>query len=422
MTRTVQQTNWAGNVTFGATAIHRPESIDALRKIVANSRHARALGTGHSFNAIADTDGDLISVADLPRVFSLDPTAAAVTISPGLRYGDVAVALHSQGYALANLGSLPHISVAGACATGTHGSGVANRGLASAVRALDVVTADGSLVTLRRDADDEFAGAVVALGALGVVTSMTLDVVPAFDVEQYVYDSVPGTQVAEHFDEIAGAAYSVSLFTDWRSRDIGQVWIKHKVDHAHPWTNEPSWHGGVLAREARHPLPGMPATYCTQQLGVAGPAHERLPHFRLDFVPSNGDELQAEFLLPVEHAADAIDAISAIAQDVAPVLHISEIRTIAADDLWLSPSYGRDSVAFHFTLIKDEGRVAPVVDLIGRRLAPFAARPHWGKLFGHSAEALRPLYPRYDDFAALRRRYDPDGKFRNPFIARLFPE
>jgi len=422
MTRTVQQTNWAGNVRFGATAIHRPESVDALREIVANSDHARALGTGHSFNTIADTDGDLISVAHLPRVVSLDSTASTVTISPGLRYGDVAVALHARGYTLANFGSLPHISVAGACATGTHGSGVANRGLASAVRALDVVTADGSLVTLRRDVDDDFAGAVVALGALGVVTSMTLDVVAAFDIEQYVYDSVPGTEVAQHFDEIAGAAYSVSLFTDWRGRDIGQVWIKHKVDPAHPWTAEPSWHGGVRAREARHPLPGMPATYCTEQLGVAGPAHERLPHFRLDFVPSNGDELQAEFLLPIEHAAEAIDAISAIAPEVAPVLHISEIRTIAADDLWLSPSYGRDSVALHFTLIKDEARVAPVVDLIGRRLAPFAARPHWGKLFGHSAETLRALYPRYDDFAALRRRYDPEGKFRNPFIARFFPE
>jgi len=419
---TGKRTNWAGNVTFGAERFHRPASVPELQHLVARSRRVRALGTGHSFNRLADSPGDLVSVAGLPRLIEVDTPNAAVTISAGLRYGEVATALNQAGRALRNLGSLPHISVAGACTTGTHGSGDTNGNLATAVSGLELVTADGDLVTVSRDADPgRFCGTVVGLGALGIVTRLTLDTVPAFNVRQYVYEGMPYEQVAEHFDEIASSAYSVSLFTDWRSPRIRQAWLKRRADAVDSPAPEPRWMGGRLADGPRNPVPGMPASYCTEQLGVPGPWHERLPHFRLEFVPSSGDELQSEYLLPRAGAIDALQALDQIAGRLAPVTHIAEIRTIAPDDLWLSPSYRRDSVAFHFTWINDWPAVAPVLAQVEERLAPLHARPHWSKLFGISPETLGRLYPRLGDFRRLMHGCDPAGKFRNDLLEHYLP-
>jgi alditol oxidase len=420
MTR--KRTNWAGNVTFGAERFHRPASVPELQHLVARSGRVRALGTGHSFNRLADTPGDLVSVEGLPRLIELDTPNAAAMISAGLRYGEVAAALNQAGRALHNLGSLPHITVAGACATGTHGSGDGNGNLATAVSGLEMVTADGDLVTVSRDADPgRFSGMVVGLGALGVVTRLTLDTVPAFSVRQYVYEDLPYEQVAEHFDEIMSSAYSVSLFTDWRRPRIRQAWLKRRADTVDTWAPQPRWMGGRRADGPRNPVPGLPAAYCTEQLGVPGPWHERLPHFRPEFVPSAGDELQSEYLLPRAAAIDALRALDQIAGRLAPVVHIAEIRTITPDGLWLSPCYQRDSAAFHFTWINDWPAVAPVLAEVEERLAPLHARPHWGKLFGIGPEIVRGLYPRLDDFRRFARGYDPAGKFRNDLLDRYLP-
>ncbi|GIG90266.1 D-arabinono-1,4-lactone oxidase [Plantactinospora endophytica] len=414
--------NWAGNVEFRARKLHRPESVAELRALVAGSDRIRALGTGHSFNRIADTTGDLVSLAGLPPVLELDRAANTVTVSAALRYGDVVGELHQAGFALHNLGSLPHISVVGACATSTHGSGLGNGSLATAVAALELVTADGDLVTLRRDADgDDFLGAVVGLGALGVVTRITLDLVPAFEIAQYVYDDLPRDQLHAHAPEILGAGYSVSLFTDWTGPRINQVWLKRRVDAADGGAAEPHWFGATLAAEPRHPVPGMSAVHCTDQLGVPGPWHARLPHFKLEFTPSSGEELQSEYFVAREDLVGALTALDGIAERIAPVLQVSEIRTVAADELWLSPSYRRDSVGLHFTWVKETEAVLPVLAAIEERLAPFAPRPHWGKLFGVPPEQLRERYDRYADFAKLVRRYDPSGKFRNELLDRYFP-
>jgi alditol oxidase len=419
-------TNWAGNVTFTAQRFHRPASIGEVQALVTGSTHARALGTGHSFSRIADSPGDLISVAALPKIIEVDATRSMVTISAGIRYGELAGRLHEQGYALRNLGSLPHISVAGACGTGTHGSGDANGNLATAVAALEMVTAQGDVVELSRDSDgDQFRGAVVGLGALGIVTCLTLDIVPTFDVRQYVYEDLSREQLDEHFADIVSSAYSVSLFTDWRSTRLRQVWRKHRAyEDGSPWPAAVpvrGWMGAMLADGPRHPVPGMSPEACTQQLGVPGPWHERLPHFRLDFTPSSGDELQSEYLVPRRHAIDALAAIDRIRGQVAPLLQICEIRTVASDELWLSPSYQRDSVAIHFTWVKDTRAVPGVLTLIEDALAPFEARPHWGKLFGTSPAVVRRLYERLGDFERLLRHYDPGGKFRNELIDAYFP-
>ncbi|HWF79077.1 MAG TPA: FAD-binding protein [Streptosporangiaceae bacterium] len=406
-------TNWAGNVSFGAARFHQPDSVAELRRIVALSSRVRALGTGHSFNLIADTTGSLISLARLPTIIALDAERARVTVSADVTYGELASHLHGAGYALANLASLPHISVAGACATGTHGSGDSVGNLATAVSAIEMVTADGELVAFEKGAGD-FAGAVVALGALGIVVSMSLDIEPTYYVSQHVYDDMRLDQLYEHFDEIFASGYSVSLFTTWRGTAkqgplISQAWVKQRV--AEPGEPPPARFGARLADGPRHPVPGRSPVHCTQQLGVPGPWHQRLPHFRLDYTPSAGRELQSEFLLPRSAAVPAIRAIDQINDVVAAALQISEIRTIAADDLWLSPSYRRDSVGLHFTWIDDMRAVAPVIARVEEQLAPFDPRPHWGKLF-----TLPGRYDRLPDFLNLMQHYDSAGKFRNKFL------
>ncbi|MEU7696412.1 D-arabinono-1,4-lactone oxidase [Microbispora hainanensis] len=415
-------TNWAGNITFRAAEVERPSSVEELRALVARSDKARVLGSGHSFNHIADSPGALISLDALPQEIEIDGGSSTVRVAANVRYAELGRRLHEKGYALPNLASLPHISVAGSCATGTHGSGDANGGLATSVRAIEMVTADGELVTLSRDADgDRFAGAVVALGALGVVVAMTLDVVPSFDVRQRVFEGLPAEVLDDRFDAVMSAAYSVSLFTDWRTSRINQAWVKERVGaDAAEGFHEPGggFFGAAPADGPRHPVPGVSAVHCTAQLGVPGPWFERLPHFRPDFTPSSGEELQSEYMVPRQHAAAAFRALDAIRDRIAPVLQISEIRTIAGDDLWLSPSQGRDTVAFHFTWIKDTAAVTPVLTAIEERLAPFGARPHWGKLFTLPADVLRTRYERLDEFAALARHYDPRGVFANEFVER----
>jgi xylitol oxidase len=363
-----------------------------------------------------------VSVAGLPAMMAIDTEGATVAVAAGVRYGELAVYLQEHGFALHNLGSLPHISIAGACATGTHGSGDRNGNLATAVAAMDVVTASGELIAMTRDADaDRFLGAVVGLGALGIVSSMTLDVVPTFDVRQYVYDDMPLPALSENFEEIFSAAYSVSAFTTWRGPHIDQLWLKQRVQDGDASEPNREWLGATLADGPRHPLPGMPATYCTQQLGVPGAWYDRLPHFQLAFTPSSGEELQSEYLLPRSAAVDALAALSEIAPLIAAVLQISEIRTVAADELWMSPSYRRDTVAFHFTWVKDTEAIAPVLAAIEERLAPFDPRPHWGKLFGMPPAVVSGRYERRADFEKLVSTFDPTGKFRNAWFDEYFP-
>jgi len=409
-------TNWARNVEYAAARFHRPTSLDEVTEIVARAKAVSALGSGHSFNTIADTPGDLISLEAFNPEVVLDREARTVTASGGIRYGELGARLQAEGFALANLASLPHISVAGAIATATHGSGCANRSLASAVAGLTLVTASGETLALTRTSPD-FAGAVVGLGALGIVTSVTLDIEPAFTVAVSVHEELAWDTLLNHFDAITGAAYSVSLFTNWARDTIDQVWLKQRCSDALPAACQ-SFHGAVPARVQRHPLLGVSPEACTEQLGIAGPWIDRLSHFRLDFTPSQGDELQSEYILPRAHAAEAIQAVRALAGRIAPLLHIAEIRTIAADDLWLSMAYREASVGFHFTWKRLQPEVEALLPTLEEALAPFRARPHWGKLFHAQAGHIATLYEKLPAFVSLAERLDPGHKFRNDFLTR----
>ncbi|MDP9695791.1 UNVERIFIED_ORG: xylitol oxidase [Arthrobacter globiformis] len=407
--------NWAGNLRYAAADVFEPTTVAELQDLVAGTRKLRALGSRHSFNRIADTTGTLVSLEHLEPAIEVDAANLTVTVSGGTRYGTLAAELQRQGYALHNLASLPHISVAGAVATATHGSGDRNGNLATAVAGLELVAADGGLLTSRRGEPD-FDGMVVNLGALGIVSSLTLDIEPTFPVSQSVFEDLKWDQVLENFDDVTSSAYSVSLFTDWSGDRIGQAWLKSRTAPAEAIADRAGFFGGSPAKEPRHPIAGVPGTTCTQQLGVPGPWSDRLAHFRMEFTPSKGDELQSEYLVPREHAVDAIQAMRRLSRLVTPLLLVSEIRTMAADSLWLSPNYGTDSMGLHLTWRQDQPAVEAVLPVIEAELAPFAARPHWGKLFDGDASRLAPLYPRFADFTVLADRLDPEGKFRNDFL------
>lgn len=407
-------TNWAGNVTFSTRTLHRPTDLDELRAVIAAAPRLRVLGTGHSFSTIADSRHALLTLAGLPPRIELDEANRTVTVSAGLRFGELAQVIDARGWALHNLGSLPHIAVGGAVSTGTHGSGSTNGNLASAVTGLDLITADGEEVRLERG-QAGFEGSVVALGALGVVSALTLEVQPRYEVEQRVYDRMPLAALRENLLDVLGAAYSVSIALTWRTATADQIWVKHRTD-AGEWPQGPEWLGARLADGPRHLVPGMDPRSCTEQGGVPGPWYQRLPHFRLEFTPSAGDELQTEYLLPVEQAVPALDALIDLCGMLAPVLYVCELRTVAADGLWLSEAYRQDSIALHFTWLKDPEAVAPVIAALEQRLAPLGARPHWGKVFSMTPADIAARYPRFADAQHLIETYDPAGKFRNDFI------
>lgn len=409
------RSNWAGTVSYDQDLL-LPASAAEVAAAVRRHDRLLAVGTTHSFSPLALGPPVHVGTGALPMDLVIADDRASVTVGAGTTYADLGTALHRAGLALAAMASLPHISVGGAIATGTHGSGDRIGTLSSAVQALEVVTADGEVRTLTRD-DADFAGWVVGLGALGVVTRVTLAVEPAYDVAQTVLLGLDLDEVEEQFDAVFGAATSVSVFTRWRPEPDGQLWLKRRVDREGPWPGGGAF--GALASPVKmHPLELLDPVHCTEQGGLAGPWHQRLPHFKAEFTPSSGDEIQAEYLLPRANAVEGIRRIRALHERITPLLHVTEIRTMCADDLWLSPAYGRDTVGIHFTWHKDD-RIYGVLPAIEEALLPLDARPHWGKVTVASPAQIVAAYPRFADYASLVESVDPGGKFRSDTVDAL---
>jgi xylitol oxidase len=408
-------TNWAGNHAFTAATLHEPATLDEVRSVVAGAPKIHALGSRHSFNDIAD-GSVLISLEKLDQTIEIDRDRLTVSVSPAIRYGDLAQILEREGLALHNMASLPHISVGGAVATATHGSGDANGNLSTAVSGMELVTSDGEVVRVARG-DADFAGMVVHLGALGVVTRLTLDVQPSYLMRQEVFEHLPWDALLDRFDEVMGSADSVSIFTEYGD-DAGSLWRKSRVDPESPTPCADTFMGARAATQILHPAPGLSAENCTEQLGVPGPWVDRLCHFRLDAVPASGNELQAEYMVARRHAVAALRALRELAPEFRPHLWVSEVRTVAADDLWLSSAYGTDTVCLHFSFRWEPATVARLLPMIEEALSPFEPRPHWGKLFVATARDLEPRYERLSDFRRLADRLDPRGVFRSAFLER----
>ncbi len=408
--------NWAGNYVFRAPELRTPETIEQLQDLVGASRRIRALGTRHSFNDLADSVGTLVSLVDREPEPRLDSQRMTVSVAAGTRYGVLASWLNVQGFALHNMGSLPHISVAGAVATGTHGSGNALGTLSTAVAGLQLVTGEGQLLEVGRS-HPQFDGMVVSLGALGIVTRVTLDIQPTFEVRQDVYVDLPWHVALAEFEAITSSAYSVSLFTDWRGDTLQSAWFKTRLASGESGSMPAAMFGAPAAMTETSLAEGENNT--TVQGGIPGPWSERLPHFRLDSTPSNGDELQTEYFVDRRQAPGALAAVRSLGESIAPHLLITELRTTAADDLWLSPANGRPSLAIHFTWKNEPEAVARLTPQIQAVLAPFDARPHWGKCNTMTVADVAPLYPKLPEFASLAERMDPQHHFRNAYLERV---
>jgi xylitol oxidase len=413
---TAPRTNWSGNLRYHTDHLLAPKNVAEVQEAVKSCNKLRALGARHSFNTIADSRFNQISVKALDHM-SVDAKARTVTVGGGVTYGQLSPWLDQQGYALHNLASLPHVSVAGACATATHGSGNKNGNLTTSVAAMEIVTADGNVVHLSREKDgDHFRGAAVALGGLGVVTGITLDVVPTFQMAQVVYENLSFDQLEHNLDAIFGSGYSVSLFSDWQNNRATQVWIKSRLGPGGKADMPAMFYGATLAKQKLHPITGHSAVNCTEQQGIPGPWYERMPHFRMNFTPSSGAELQSEYFVPRDKGYAAIRAVEELRDHITPHLFVTEFRTIAADDLWMSTCHDRDSMTLHFTWKPEWPEVKKVLPLIEAKLAPFDARPHWAKLFTMEPARIGRLYEKMPDYQALLRHYDPNGKFRNEFL------
>ena len=406
--------NWSETVDLQGQ-VAAPTAVAEVSELIRAHDRVLALGSAHSFSDVAVTAGLHVDTTRLPADVRIEGTTA--TVGAGTTYAVLGRELHARGVALAAMASLPHITVGGAISTGTHGSGDAIGTLSSAVTGLEVVTADGDTRWVRRGVDPDFPGWIVSLGALGIVTRVELEVEPAYDIAQTVFTGVDLDIVEADVDAIFAAATSVSVFTRWRPEPDAQVWLKRRIDREGPWPGGSAF--GVDPHPAPiHPLESLDPVHCNPQLGRPGPWHERLPHFRAEFTPSAGDEIQAEYLLPRSHATEGISAVRSLHEHITPLLHVSEIRTMRADDLWLSPAYGVDTVGIHFTWHRDE-RIFDVLPLIEEALLPLGARPHWGKVTCAIPEQVTAAFPRWADFVALVKSVDFSGKFRSPFVTRL---
>jgi alditol oxidase len=411
--------NWAGNQQFHAQQTIQPETTGELREIVRSSDRVKAIGTRHSFSPIADTDGTIISMASFDRILELDEQHQTVSVGAGMPYGSFCAQLNEAGYAVHNMASLPQITIGGACATATHGSGDQNGNLATAVTSLRLVTAEGDSIEIHRERDpDRFRAMVVGLGGFGIVTDLTLEIRPTYAVRQDIYEGLPLPSMLEHFDEIMAIGYSVSLFTDWQGDTVNQLWIKRVIEPDEVTPAPQTMFGADLAKIQRHPLPSEPGNRCTEQLGASGPWHERLPHFRIDSLGDSGEELQSEYFVSRDYARDALNAVSELSNVLEPIIKTSEIRTVAADDLWMSPAFQSDCVGIHFTWHPDWSTVQRALPQIESALDPYAPRPHWGKLFTIGPEKVAERYPRFTDYQQLMRHYDPQGRFTNQFLDR----
>jgi xylitol oxidase len=412
--------NWAGNINYTSHKVYHPASVEQVQQIIKNNNKLKCLGSKHSFSTIADTDGFLISTDKLKSVISLDEKNWSVSVEPGITYGDLALYLHQHGYALLNLASLPHISVAGACATATHGSGVKNGNLSSAVNAIEFVDGTGNVHSFSRKGDpDIFNGLVVHLGALGVVTKVSLDIVRDFNMSQVVYRHLPFENLKQSFAEIMSAGYSVSLFTNWSEEKINQVWVKSFNDTASSDKAPDEFYGASLSQTDMHPVDDQSAETCTVQRGVIAPWFEILPHFKMGFKPSTGKELQSEFFVHKDAGFAAVEAMQELGKQISPYLFVSEIRSVKADELWMSPAYRQDCITLHTTWHQDEKVITDLIPLVEKALRPFDPIPHWAKLSSRPAAVLAPAYPRMGDFRELCNRFDPQKKFLNKYLGEF---
>ena len=388
---TARWTNWSGSVVCQPREIARPTSEAAVLELIgaaaATERTVRVTGTGHSFTPLCATDDVLVSLDDLQGLISIDPVASTAMLWAGTKIARATELLLEQGWSLENQGDVDVQSLAGAVSTGTHGTGPGLGSLSTQVAALRIATADGRLLDVSPAADaNTFRAACVSLGMLGVITAVTLRVLPAYRLHERLWQIPIDGCLAELPEHIAA------------HRHFEFFWYP-TTDLAH--------------MKALDPTDEEPAT-------VAGREGERID-FSGRIFPTVRERRfnEIEFALPAAAGPECFaDVRKLMREQFADVTWPVEYRTLAADAIWLSPAYGRETVTIsvHDSAERPFARFFAAVEAIFRR---YDGRPHWGKIHSLGAAELRELYPRWDDAMAVRRRIDPVGCFLNEHLRRV---
>ena len=421
--------NWAGTETSTPAAWHRPATEDEVVDLVARSRSSgrrlRVVGAGHSFSRINVPDSDAVSLDTLTGPFLIDRERGLVTVSAGTRLRDLSAALLQAGMALPIVGSIQAQSVAGAIATGTHGSSLTHGNLASLVTAMRIVTGTGEVVALD-GADERLAAARVHLGALGIVTQVTLRIRAATRLHQTI-EQVPVGAVAEALPEIATSAEYVKVW--WLPHAPNAQVVRYDVTDEpatrgparRRWVDERVMHRVVFPAMIRlqHRRPTMVAGLNTWLSGVyLGPASQVGPAALMLNTPMPVRHRETEAALPLARTPEALAQVLDFFRDGRPAANFPlEVRFVRGDDAWMSPAQGADTCQIG-AYTTDGPDCASYFAKFWQVMRPLGARPHWGKELDHDAAELRPLYPDFDRFVALRDAFDPDRVFGGPFLAR----
>lgn len=426
--------NWAGNQRSTAALVVRPRTVDevadAIRAAADAGRKVRAAGSGHSFTGAALTDGHRIDLTDLDTGVHVDTARRLVTVPAGMTLHALNDLLATHGLALPNLGDIDRQALAGAIATGTHGTGTRLHGIASAVTGLTLVLADGTVLECSAQRHtDVFEAARVGLGALGVVTEVELQCVPAFRLHA-VERPEPLLPLLERVQEEADAHDHFELYW-FPHTDRTMTKRNNRVEEGAAVPGPlPAWRAWVddelmangLFEQVNRVAARWPATVPTmaQVTGRAQTAREFTDVSWRVFCSRRAVRfVESEYAVPRAAVRDVVLALKDWVDRHDEALPFPvEVRLLAADDVWLSTSHGRDTayVAVHQYHRMQYARYFAAFEAI---VAEHAGRPHWGKLHTLDAERLRPLYPRFDDFLAVRRKLDPTGLFGNAYLERV---
>ena len=428
--------NWAKTVYYNHT-IHYPKTVEEIQHILQYHAKIRVLGSMHSFNNITklpqEFNGVYISMSNMNQVIKCC-RGERVTIQPGITFGELGEYLHERNFGFHNMASLPHITVGGAISTGTHGAGVFNGNLASHVMQVKLISADGKLRTYRIGQDPEFQHIPVSFGLAGIIVEIELDIVPDYDIQQCIYENLPFNTIKKSDYKTAfSSAYSFSIFTQWKNRKFTSIWAKYRLRKGRNGNEEsimidcPDMNKIKPSSNKVHPLPGGDTSFVSGGIGknYKEPGYVGLPHFLMEGVPSQGEELQSEYFVS-SHMFDVVIEVLFHHFEENPklydLLYVSEMRFVAGDKLTLSPQHVLgSSIGFHFTWKKEFDQVVDALKGIENVLKPYNALPHMGKLFTMTGRELEGKYGQRNlrAFQSFVAPLDPLKKFVNPFLQNL---
>ncbi|MBL1074793.1 FAD-binding protein [Nocardia sp. 2] len=421
--------NWAGDQSCTPATIAAPSSTEELAAELARAEAAghtvRVAGSGHSFTDTVLTDGTLLRLNKLDRILSVDRATGLVRAEAGITLNAASNALHPLGLAFPNLGDIDVQSIAGATATGTHGTGAKLQNLSAALQSVELMLADGSRVELNEQTDpDGWRAARVNIGALGVVTAVTLQMVPSFvlegierpvPLEEVLADLDTHVDGNEHFEFYMFAHSPLAMTKRNNTVQLPEQPRSKAVD----WFSDilmTNYTFDALCRLTRRSPSLIP--WVQKGAAYAGSYRRQVERsYRVFASPRLFRFTEMEYAIPREHSIDAIREIKEVATRFDTAMPI-EVRWVAPDDAFLSPAGGRDTcyIAVHqYEGMEYEGYFRACEAVFDK----YNGRPHWGKRHFQTAETLRTRYPEWERFTEVRRRFDPKGRFTNPYLERV---